>query len=875
MKKFIKNISRQFLLLSVVVGALSMLTTTAFAANKSIDTVGTLKVTPAINDASYTWTGTAVAVTDDDTTPTITAANNARLIIPDAATNMFFDNTNTSISITSTAFAKIEVSEGGAACGASPCTVTVTYAQSDGTTACTSDCKVMIIPIGVNFAAGDQFSVDSGEIITINHDTAFSAQGLGLGVAGNATIASDCGVGGNLACNTQALVVGSSLNVGAPTITATAANHIYAVNQADKIITSGITIAEDGSTAVLNTTSDVHIVLPGATGVGLSFVAEDTSITCTDVAGTTPCLDHFNAATGSANALTGVTFKQSDGSTACTTAAGDCKVMIIPVNANTDQGTESVTFTAFTVQVGTVAAAASIQLEVSSDYNGTHTDATGANVTIGAPTVAGSLSQTFYTGMNRQPLESTFTITESATAPGISALNNLILKIPSTLNLLFDPTDTSITLTDSTGTPLADGRITGCAESGGSCTITPSYKAIDGTTACTESGLDCKTLVIPVASDFVASEAFSISGLTLYEFSATSDADAIEIEAAGVGNFGSSATDEDSATTIEILVATSSQSKDKTPPAVPTGLAASVNANGQVVLTWNDPSDTDLSTIQILKGISPVPISGDAFASVAKGKKTYTDATVKAGQKITYAVRSKDAAGNLSAMSSSVTLTITANADPVVTTTTDTTTTTTDTTTTTTTTTSSFSDLPADHWATAAVVKLAAKGIVKGNEDGSFNPAGNLNRAEAAAFVHRAIGLAEPTAPSAKPYGDVATSAWYAGYVNGLKGLGILNASKANYNPAGQMNRAEFIQMVMEAYYYYTGKTMGDAAGTSAFADVAKSQWYYNVVLLAEQAGYVKGSACTSGTGTCFRPSSSINRAEVVVILDRVFGDTL
>ena len=56
---------------------------------------------------------------------------------------------------------------------------------------------------------------------------------------------------------------------------------------------------------------------------------------------------------------------------------------------------------------------------------------------------------------------------------------------------------------------------------------------------------------------------------------------------------------------------------------------------------------------------------------------------------------------------------------------------------------SSFSDVSADHWGLQYIEACVEVGIVNGYTDGTFLPANNVTRAEAAAMIARALGLAE------------------------------------------------------------------------------------------------------------------------------------
>lgn len=125
-----------------------------------------------------------------------------------------------------------------------------------------------------------------------------------------------------------------------------------------------------------------------------------------------------------------------------------------------------------------------------------------------------------------------------------------------------------------------------------------------------------------------------------------------------------------SAVAAEINIQTNSSagSADGTPPAAPTSVAVK-SEDGKAVLTWVDPTATDLKDIVILRGKGIFPVSGDAYAVALKAVKTYTDSDVVVGDTVKYILRGRDTSNNQSANSTEVSVTIVAAAEtPEVTT---------------------------------------------------------------------------------------------------------------------------------------------------------------------------------------------------------------
>jgi hypothetical protein len=510
----------------------------------------------------------------------------------------------------------------------------------------------------------------------------------------------------------------------------------------------------------------------------------------------------------------------------------------------------------------------------------------------GAPTIASSASQTFYVGMSSQPLDWTITVTESATAPGINTTNDIIIRIPTAFNMQFDPSDTSVVVA---GTDWAKVEVTegGAACGATNCAVTAVIKQADTSTACTgAAGSLCKTLRIPVDTNWDASDTITITGAKVFEFTATSDADNLELEAAGSA-YGSSPTALDSAT-VTVSTTPTAGGTDHTGPSAPTGFKAEVDADNHIVLTWTDPTNTDLSIIHVLRGVGSLPVSGEAYANVNKGVKTYTDTDVEVGETIKYILRGVDTAGNNGSNTEMITITIEEGAvvetietetgteeagteeagtegegegeeepaaEPVVVTTESGTTVT-------------LEDVT-DHWAEPEITAMTEQEVVQGNASGEFNPDGELNRAEAAAILCRIIGLTigigEPPAAEEAPFADVAVDAWYAKYISALKLIDLVSGqTETTYAPGANMNRAEFLQLAMNVYHFLTGTTTAeDQATTDAFADLDTTAWYTSIVSEGYDLGFIHGSTCAAGT--CFNAANPITRAEATKILYNMF----
>ena len=117
----------------------------------------------------------------------------------------------------------------------------------------------------------------------------------------------------------------------------------------------------------------------------------------------------------------------------------------------------------------------------------------------------------------------------------------------------------------------------------------------------------------------------------------------------------------------------------------------------------------------------------------------------------------------------------------------------------------SYPDVDATADYAGAVELLSALEVLKGDENGNFNPDNTITRAEFAAVVCRALGL-EGSAASAKGatmFTDVAADHWASGYINLASQQGIVNG-KGNgiFDPEGNVTYAEAVKMLVVAIGY-------------------------------------------------------------------------
>ena len=85
-----------------------------------------------------------------------------------------------------------------------------------------------------------------------------------------------------------------------------------------------------------------------------------------------------------------------------------------------------------------------------------------------------------------------------------------------------------------------------------------------------------------------------------------------------------------------------------------------------------------------------------------------------------------------------------------------------------------FTDVAEDADVYTAVQTLSSLSILNGYEDGTFGPDKDITRAEFAAVVCRALGY-DSKATAATSFSDVPADHWASGYINMATNLGVIN----------------------------------------------------------------------------------------------------
>lgn len=121
-----------------------------------------------------------------------------------------------------------------------------------------------------------------------------------------------------------------------------------------------------------------------------------------------------------------------------------------------------------------------------------------------------------------------------------------------------------------------------------------------------------------------------------------------------------------------------------------------------------------------------------------------------------------------------------------------------------------------------AVSYLQQRGILGGYSDGSFGAKKSINRAESLKVLLEALGE-EITDTTTSEFSDVPSGAWFTGYVNKAKELGIVKGYEdGTFQPGKTVNQVELMKIAFESF----GIDLSDYTVTSLPSGTDSNAWY-------------------------------------------------
>ncbi|RAV01707.1 S-layer homology domain-containing protein [Paenibacillus sp. YN15] len=172
------------------------------------------------------------------------------------------------------------------------------------------------------------------------------------------------------------------------------------------------------------------------------------------------------------------------------------------------------------------------------------------------------------------------------------------------------------------------------------------------------------------------------------------------------------------------------------------------------------------------------------------------------------------------------------------------------------------------HWGNQDIAMLAARGIVRGQAEGSYGPDLSLTRAELAAMLVRGLGLKEELR-SAAGFTDVPGEGWQAGAVGAALAAGLIHGNgDGSFRPDAPVTREE-LAVMMDNALAWAGVTVPADSSEAALARFEDrgllSDWAAEAIARTAAAGIVEGR-----TDSLLAAKGEATRAEAAVMVKRL-----
>ncbi|MCT4595786.1 MAG: chitobiase/beta-hexosaminidase C-terminal domain-containing protein, partial [Anaeromicrobium sp.] len=170
-----------------------------------------------------------------------------------------------------------------------------------------------------------------------------------------------------------------------------------------------------------------------------------------------------------------------------------------------------------------------------------------------------------------------------------------------------------------------------------------------------------------------------------------------------------------------------------------------------------------------------------------------------------------------------------------------------------------FSDIHG-HWAEKVIKEHHKKGFLSGYPDGTFKPDKKITRGEMITLVNKYFGLKEK---ADRNFTDVSNEKWYAGETSKAKYYGYVEELKVRADEPAK--REEVVNMLGLILDTEEQEVKGEKR---AFKDLKEAdEKSKERIKKFSELGYIGGYK--DGT---FKPKSTINRAEIMTIVDNMLG---
>ena len=172
-----------------------------------------------------------------------------------------------------------------------------------------------------------------------------------------------------------------------------------------------------------------------------------------------------------------------------------------------------------------------------------------------------------------------------------------------------------------------------------------------------------------------------------------------------------------------------------------------------------------------------------------------------------------------------------------------------------------FFDIENVSWAKDAIKYVKEKEWILGRSNNYYAPQEYLTRAEFATIITRIMNL-DISYSNETLYYDVSKH-WAKNAINALTKTGIIEGYEDNsFRPDNKISREEVTKILSTLE-----ETLPENTNVKGFIDVFEGDWSYKYITKLAKSGIINGYEDGS-----FRPKNGITRAEIAVILERMYN---
>ena len=172
-----------------------------------------------------------------------------------------------------------------------------------------------------------------------------------------------------------------------------------------------------------------------------------------------------------------------------------------------------------------------------------------------------------------------------------------------------------------------------------------------------------------------------------------------------------------------------------------------------------------------------------------------------------------------------------------------------------------FTDVPASRWSYPYIKELYEAGVVSGTTATTFEPTGNVTRAQFVTFLAGLAGV-NVSAYQYGPFSDVPADAWYAPYVNWAAANRIVSGTSATtFDPNATISRQDMAVMLYNYAQRYD-VTLNEQTVTPFTDESAIADYALPAVQALRSAGVISGMPDGS-----FQPYATATREQACTVL--------